>query len=178
MFKSMKNGGQVYIFHKDGTPRLEMGTIMGDPIVRPSTKNPSGFLGVQDMVVDVVVSVGGADLNFKEIPAFLDISDSYSNGESMVMADNKEAMVNRLTDLKKNSQDLLASVDYHRRFVNACDNILADLSPEIAERRAQKAELDDLKSQMTDMKKNITLLMDTNRQLIDKLSEKEKLTQA
>jgi len=53
--------------------------------------------------------------------------------------------------------------------VEEYDKILSQLNPEFAEKQEQKQELDTLKAQMAEMSRSISALMETNKQLIEKL---------
>lgn len=52
------------------------------------------------MVVDVIAKVNGAIINYNSLPANLDLADTFSNNESIVITDNKEAMNTEILSLK------------------------------------------------------------------------------
>ena len=64
------------------------------------------------------------------------------------------------------------SIDYHKGFIVACDDILSDLNPELAEKQAQRKEIDELKNQMSDISKVLSELKDANRLFIEQLKIK------
>jgi hypothetical protein len=112
-------------------------------------------------------------VTYTGLPAQSDISDSYSNGENIVVADNREAINSEILSLKQKSTDIINSKDYHEELIKCYEKILSDLNPEFAEKKAQKEEIEILKSQMSDMSKNIEELMLANRSLIERLSHKQ-----
>ena len=77
-----------------------------------------------------------------------------------------------IVSTRQKSIDHINSVDYHKDMVEKLDKILNDFNPELAEKKAQKEEIDSLKNQMSEMSKNIGELMETNRRLIEHLSVK------
>lgn len=170
MFQSVRPNSQIYIFHKGDTPKLEIGYVINQPVARPKYQVPPTFGQAQDMVVDLNVKVNGQSVNFTNIPAQLDIADSSSNGESLVISDSKEAMNAEILSMKQKSIDIINSIDFHKNFINNCDSILSDLNPEFAEKQAQRIEIDSLKNQMSEMSKHMTELMETNRRLVERLS--------
>ena len=171
MFQSVRPNSQIYIFHKGDNPSLEIGQIVNQPILKPKYQIPASFGQPQEMVVDITVKINEQTNTYMGLPAQLDIADTFSNGESIVVADSKEAMNSEIISLKQKSIDLINSIDFHRNLISSCDKILAELNPEFAEKQAQKEEISTLKSQMTEMSKNIEELMNSNRRLIEQLSK-------
>lgn len=173
MFQSVRPNSQIYIFHKGDNPRLEIGYVSSQPVSRPKYQVPPTFGQPQEMVVDLNVKINGQIVNFTNIPAQTDISDSFSNGESIVISDSKEAMNAEILSLKQKSIDIINSVDFHKNLISNCDVILSELNPEFAEKQAQKNEIDLLKSKMDEMTKNLNEIMETNRLLVGRLSKND-----
>lgn len=173
MFQSVRPNSQIYIFHKGDNPKLESGFVTAQPVVRPKYQVPPTFGQPQEMVVDIAAKVNGQTINYAGLPAQLDIADTVSNGEAIVVSDSKEAMNAEIISLKQKSLDIINSVEFHKNLASSCDKILSELNPEFAEKQAQREEIDSLKSQMSEMSKNINDLMEANRQLIEHLSKKE-----
>lgn len=173
MFQSVRPNSQIYIFHKGDNPRLEIGYITSQPVTRPKYPVPPTFGQPQEMVVDIVVKVNGQTFNYNGLSAQLDVEESSSNGENIIISDSKEAMNAEIISLKQRSLDVINSIEFHKNLANNCDRILSELNPEFAEKQAQREEIDSLKSQMFEMSKNIGDLMETNRRLIEQLSKKE-----
>ena len=98
------------------------------------------------------------------LPAQLDIADSYSNGENIVISDSRDAMNAEIISLKQKSIDIINSVDYHKSLINQYDKLLADFNPEMAEKQAQQQEIAQLRNQMDEMSKNMALLIEQLKQ--------------
>ena len=169
MFQSVRPNSQIFILHKSNTPILEVGSVTNVPVARAKYQLPTTFGQPQEMVVDLVVKVGDKTVNYNNLPAQLDIADSSSNGDMIVISDSREAMNSELLNLKQKSIDIINSVDFHKEMVEKYETILSQLNPELAEKQEQKQELDTLKTQMMEMSKSIAALMETNKQLIEKL---------
>ena len=172
MFQSVRPNSQLFIFHKGDNPKLEVGSVVNTPILKPKYQVPATFGQPQEMVVDITAKVNGQSVTYTGLPAQLDIADSFSNGETIVVADSREAMNAEILSLKQKSIDIISSVDFHKNLINNCDKILSELNPEFAEKQAQKEEIEILKGQMAEMTKNIMELMSTNKVLIERLSNK------
>ena len=161
MFQSLRPNNQIYILHKD-KPSLEMGTVLSVSMPTPKyPMQPPMFGQPQETVVDIVVKVNNQEITYQKIPANLDVADFGNN--SVVLADNREAMNSELMCLKQRSVDVINSIDYHKNLIAECDILLSNLNPDLAEKREQKERIDSLESQLKQ-------LMEMNQTLIARLS--------
>lgn len=160
MFQSVRPNSPIYVLHKGDNPRLETGYVVNQPIPKPKYQIPQAFGQPQEMVVDLVIKLNDVTVNMNAIPAQLDIADSYSNGENLVISDSREAMNSEILSLKQKSIDLLNSVDYHKSLIANYDRLLSDFNPEMAEKQAQQKEISELRAQMNIMSKNMDLLIE------------------
>ena len=169
MFQSVRPNSQIFILHKGDTPNIEMGVVTNQPMARPKYQLPATFGQPQELVVDLVVKVNDRTVNYNSLPAQSDIADSSSNGENIVISDSRDAMNAEILNLKQKSTDIINSVDFHKVLLEQYDKIIAQLNPEFAEKQEQRQELDTLRAQMAEMSRSISALMETNKQLIEKL---------
>ena len=169
MFQSVRPNNSLYVLHKGEHPYLEIGYVSTISTPRQKYSLPPTFNQTREMVVDIVAKVGNETINYNGLPSQLDIADSFTNGESITISDNKEAMNSEILSLKQKSLDVINSVDLHRAFIEEYDKILKDINPEFAEKQAQKDEIDLLKTQMSDMSKSLLELMESNKQLVERL---------
>lgn len=170
MFQSLRQNSQVYIFHKGSKPKLEVGTITNSPVPKPKYPIPANIGQPQEMVVDLTVKVDDLLVNYTNIPAHLDIADSYSNGENIVISDSRNAMNAEILNFKQKSIDAINSVELHQSIIQECDSIITKLNPEYAEKKQQQDEMQSLKAQMAEMTQNLTALTE----MIGTLTRKEK----
>ena len=160
MFQSVRPNSPIYVLHKGDNPRLETGYVVNQPIPKPKYKIPTSFGQPQEMIVDLVIKLNDITFNMNAIPAQLDIADSYSNGENLVISDSRDAMNSEILSLKQKSIDLLNSVEYHKSLITSYDKILSDFNPEMAEKQAQQQEISELRAQVNEMSKNMALLIE------------------
>lgn len=158
MFSNLRSGSQVYILHKDVTPYIEIGQVVSvsQPIPRYQTNN---FMSPQELIVDVVVSVNGNNITLQKLPANLDVADQGTANGSLFISTSRESMNTEITSLRQKSQDIINSIDYHKRVVQDCEILLQRLNPEFAEQKQQKQEIDNLKTQMAEMMSGMKELM-------------------
>ncbi len=169
MFQSVRPNSQIFILHRGDTPNIELGTVTNQPMPRPKYQLPATFGQPQEMVVDLVVKINDRTVNYNSLPAQSDIADSSSNGENLVISDSRDAMNAEILNLKQKSTDIINSVEFHKSLLEQYDKIIAQLNPEFAEKQEQRQELDTLRAQMAEMSRSISALMETNKQLIEKL---------
>lgn len=168
MFQSLRPNNQVFILHKDRA-LLETGSVVSVSMPVPKYPVQPMFGQPQEMVVDIVVKVNNQDVTYQKIPANLDIADF--NNSNIVLSDSREAMNAEITSLKQKSITILNSIDFHKEMISNCDRILLELNPEFAEKQQQQLEINSLKTQMGEMSKSITELMDLNKKLMLQLKK-------
>ena len=160
MFQSVRPNSPIYVLHKGDNARLETGYVINQPIAKPKYQIPHTFGQPQEMIVDLVVKLNDATVNYNSLPAQADISDSYSNGENIVISDSRDAMNAEIMSTKQKSIDIINSIDYHKALIQQYDKLLSDFNPEMAEKQAQQHEIASLREQVDQMSKNMALLIE------------------
>ena len=163
MFQSLRPNNQVFILHKDRA-LLETGSVVSVSTPVPKYPVQPMFGQPQEMVVDLVVKVNNQDITYQKLPATLDIAD-FGNS-NIVLSDSREAMNSEITSLKQKSVTILNSIDFHKDMITNCDRILSESNPEFAEKQQQQLEINTLKTQMGELSKNMTELMELNKKLM------------
>lgn len=170
MFQSLRANNQLYILHKESKPYLETGVVSGVSAPRPKypASLPIGQLPQMEMVVDVSVNINGQHTSFQGLPAGADIADFGQSG-NIVISTSRDAMNNEVSAMRKRSEEIIASADFHKEVMSSCDGILSALNPEFAEKQRQEKEILALKEQMGTMSKDMSDLMALNRKLLERL---------
>ena len=154
MFQNIRQNSQVYILHKEGVPRLEIGNVINvsAPVPKYPLSPQTMYGQPQEMVVDVVVRIGNNDVTYQKIPANADVADF---GLGVVLFDNREAVSNEVATIRSQKEDSISenSIRLCREAITACDSIQRQLNPEYAERQKQKDEISDMKAEMAELKK-------------------------
>lgn len=170
MFQSLRPNNQIFVLHKDKS-LLEVGSVVSVSIPAPKYPVPQVFGQPQEMVVDIVAKINNQDVTYQKLPANLDIADFGNNG--IVISDNKLAMNSEIMSLKQKSVDAINNVNYHQQMIVNCDKMLSELNPEFAEKQQQQAEINELKSQVHDLTKGMSELMQVNKDLIAQLKREQ-----
>ena len=92
MFQNLRINSQIYILHKDANPYIEYGSVVSVSSPKPKYPQPVpiGQFPPMEMVVDVVVNVGGNNTNLQGLPAGADIADFGQNGNIVVSCSQRD----------------------------------------------------------------------------------------
>lgn len=150
MFSNLRIGSQLYVLHKDTTPYIEVGQVVS--VSQPRPKFQTGnYLAPQEMVVDIVVGINGNNITLQSLPANLDTADQGTINGSLFISTSRDAMNTEINSIRQKSQDILNSVEQHKKTIQDCEILLQRLNPEFAEQKQQKQEIDTLKSQVSEL---------------------------
>lgn len=144
-FSNLRPGSPIYILNKEGVPTVEIGSVV-------SVSAPMPQFGVpQATTVDLVVKVGDKTGPFPKVPAHAEVDEYKNNGmpTQYVLATSKEGMNAEVNGLRQRAVSIVESVPYNEQVIAACDEMLARLNPELAEKQKQEQEIVDLKKQLS-----------------------------
>ena len=166
MFQNLRVNNQLYILHKEAKHFIEIGSVVSVSAPKPKYPMPApmGQIPQMEMVVDVVANINGQNTTFQNLPSGSDIADFGQNG-NLVVSCSRDAMNNEISMIKQKRLDLSV--------IASCDEMLTMINPEFAEKQRQEQEINTLKAQMSDMSKNMSELMELNKQLMQQLGVKE-----
>lgn len=165
MFQGVRQKSLFYILDKNALT-LKIGYV--DSVSNPQPKNTQNtynpnFYAQPEMVVDVKVQVGDDLLDFKQLPANLDIANFGQSG--IVVSDSKDLMGVEVESMLRNSKSVLESVPYHNDVISACDTMLRELNPQFAKEKEQEEKIGALEQRMGHidgkLEKVLELLSDT-----------------
>lgn len=144
MFSGVRQNNLFYILEKEDGPKLKIGQVV-------SVSNPQPVFGQTygqptETFVDVTVKVGTDTMEFKKLPASASIADSGKNG--VIVSDNKEVMNNEVESMLQASQNILDRIDYHKKVVENCNQILRDLNPRLAKEKERDEDITNLKNKI------------------------------
>lgn len=144
LFKDLKIGYPVYIFHKDGEKRITQGKVTA---ISPSRLPQTPSLQTMQMVVDVTIDEGGSSRTYT-IPD--NTSVTYSLG--LVLSTDREGVIREVEILRNQCADELAKIDEYRKSVSECEKILAEWNPVFREKRETEERFSKLETSMSDLK--------------------------
>lgn len=144
LFKDLKIGYPVYIFHKDGEKRITQGKVTA---ISPSRLPQTPSLQTMQMVVDVTIDDGGSSRTYA-IPD--NTSVTYTNG--LVLSTDREGVIREVEILRNQCADELAKIEEYRKSVSECEKILTEWNPVFREKRETEERFSKLETSMSDLK--------------------------
>lgn len=155
MFSNLRQGSQLYIFHKSAsTPFIEMGSV--------EMQNPFGpfYQAIPNMPMNISIRIGDKVIAAPNLPPNAEVADVTNNqtGEVITLVCSREAVNAEIHAERQKSVDTVNSVDYHRQRISALDTLYNQINPEVAEKAMRDKELSDMRQQMAQMAQTIEQL--------------------
>lgn len=144
-FNSLGQGSPFYIIQKSDKPTLQVGLVKSKSNPKPQyqAQTPGVFTGtITTNVVDVVVTVGGNDVPFSNLPVGSDHS-TYNNGNTYVSC-NREATLQEVDTMIQASKKALEQEDYHKLVISEGEKMLEVLNPRYAEEKQRDRTINEL----------------------------------
>ena len=155
MFSNLSKGSVLYGLDKRDGVTLFTATVDSVSLALPSMMNmPMG-----QSTLNIKATVKGKQGDFLNVPSTNAIYDM----GNMVLADNKDSLVNYATMELQNSRSIVNSMDAHKRLIEQYESILSDLNPSVSgntEVKELRSEISDLKSQLAEA---LALLKDKSK---------------
>lgn len=111
-FQNLRTGSTVYIFHKDNSPKLEIGQVIAEPKIRqkypiPTPGQPyAGFMPQQqEQVVDLSIKIGDKVQPIEGLTPSTDIQDC---GNGLFVSCNRDAVNAEVAAYMHNSEVAIA----------------------------------------------------------------------
>lgn len=149
MFQNIRKGATLYVLNKQDAT-LEVGEVVNVTPPQPMYNHTyqGGQFTPPKMYVDIELNAGGKVITLQKLTADATIDDK--NG--IIVAENRDAILNEIEVLAKNSQRIIESCDYHNEIVNKCRALVAELNPQLKREAEQAREISDLRQQLSDIK--------------------------
>ena len=155
MFSALRQGAPLYILEKGETPNIKIGQVESVTQPRPkyATYNPAlGITGNMETIVDITVKLNGDKKEYIGIPSNLSI---HGFGD-IVISESREAMISEVDGMLQTSKSILESVDYHKKMVSMCEEMLKQLNPAYAKEQERDGAIDSLKNEVETLRKEIS----------------------
>lgn len=107
-------------------------------------------------VVDMTVQVNGNNQTFKGIPYMSDVATH----AGMTVSCSQSSLKTVIDGIYRKSLDAIQNVDKHRSTITACESILEQIDPGVAQSKAQEKKIADLQNEICQLKKEMPTLED------------------
>lgn len=169
-FNSLQVGQPIYVLQKSEKPTLQVGVVKtkSDPKSPYQTNQPAIFNGLatmqgQNLVVDVVATIGGADVPFSNLPVNAETT-SYNNGMTFVSS-SREAMLQGVDTMIQASKKALEQVNYHKSVLTEGEKMLETLNPRYREEKERDRSIKSLEERQDKTDKKLDTILDKLNEL-------------
>lgn len=169
-FNSLQVGQPLYVLQKSEKPTLQVGVVKtkSDPKSPYQTNQPAIFNGLatmqgQNLVVDVVATIGGADIPFSNLPVNAETT-SYNNGMTFVSS-SREAMLQGVDTMIQASKKALEQVNYHKSVLTEGEKMLETLNPRYREEKERDRSIKSLEERQDKTDKKLDTILDKLNEL-------------
>ncbi len=163
MFSNIRQGAQIYLLNKVGQngPLLKIGQVEQVSQLQPKypTYTPGiniGLPNLNEMVINIGVKFEDGLQEFNQVPANLSLAD-FNNGT--VISDNKADIISEIEVMVQNSKNIIASLPYNQKVVQAGDLMLKQLNPNFAKEEARDNNINQLNQKVDSLTENINTLV-------------------
>ena len=151
MLGTLKTGSLLYVLSKGESPSLNIGQVLNVSAPRPKIGGQFMPNPMQnETVVDINVKVGDDTKTFANVSANLNLVDTGDGG--YVISDDKSAISNEVERLGALSQNVLDSVNYHKKMVASCKQMMLSLNPSLKKESERDEEIANLRKDFAEMK--------------------------
>lgn len=144
MFSGVRQNNLFYILEKENEPKLKVGQVVSVSNPQPQFGQPYG--SPTESFIDITVKVDGEIIEFKKLPSSSSIADSGKGG--VIVSDSKEVMNKEVESMLQSSQSILDRIDYHKKVVQNCNQILGVLNPRLAKEKERDDDINNLKTKI------------------------------
>lgn len=161
MFSDLKKGFQVHTLDTNEVPKYAIGKVIAVSDPRYMQPTPGNYQSMQTRVVDLTVEIDGETKTYT-VPE----SQNVAKAVGITLSTNIESIMNELNAVKRNSEEILESVDLNRRKIEACDKILEDVNPAFKQTREQDRKIAGIESQVKELTNSFD---DLKRLIVERL---------
>lgn len=169
-FNSLGAGQPFYVLQKNEKPVLQVGVVKtkSEPKSPYNTQTPGILNGLsamqgQNLVVDVVITVGNNDIPFNNLPTNAE-SSTYNNGNTVVSC-SREAMLQAVDGMLQASRKALEQVDYHKSVLSEGEKMLETLNPRYKEEKDRDRSIRSLEERQDKQDKKLDEILSFMREL-------------
>lgn len=142
MFKELKSGYPIYLFDR-ASLKYEQAKVMN---VQPNYQAKFG-----KMEVNVTVQTQDGKQNTYSV---IDTEQTaYAN--TLMLATGKDCVVNEVSALKANSEEVLGKVEEHKKIVEECGKLLSELDTAFRDQQRTNERLDNLENKLDEIFKYV-----------------------
>lgn len=139
MFKELKSGYPIYLFDR-ASLRYEQAKVMSaQQNYQPTT--------IGKLETNITVQTKDGKQNTYSVTD----SEQAAYAGTLLIASNKDAVINEINILKSNSEEVLNKVEEHKHIVSECGKLLAELDTTFRDQQRTNERLDNLENKLDEI---------------------------
>ena len=158
MFSQLKSQSPIYILFRTSPMRVEKAIV--ESVTAPVAKFPTTFGQVSETTIDIVVNLGGNTQTFQKIPTNMDTATFVNQNISLFST--RDAVNNELKNIRKMSEDVVNSYEFHKKQIENIDELYLKVNPEIEEKKRQDEVIAKLLYSVDSLTKKVEELTKAN----------------
>lgn len=139
MFKELKSGYPIYLFDR-ASLRYEQAKVMS---AQPNYQHTT----IGKLETNITVQTKDGKQNTYSVTD----SEQAAYAGTLLIASNKEAVINEINILKSNSEEVLNKVEEHKHIVSECGKLLAELDTTFRDQQRTNERLDNLENKLDEI---------------------------
>ena len=154
----MTQGATLFILHKN-EPKVEIGRVASVNTHLPQYNPNQPQAMFNGMVTDLTVSVGSDTIPFLGLPASASTANFADKG--LFISEDQGLVVNEITTLRDNSKRIIDSYETNKDLFEKYEALLISLNPDKQREVKSAKELAELKNELFEMKRMISVIVGT-----------------
>ena len=142
LFKDIKQGYPIYFLDKENV-KYYQGKVVSVAVPRHDNQPKAFVAQPTGLVVDITIEANGATKTYT-IPETATIT--YAG--LLVLSTDKDGILREVEAIKTASEDALSQLERHKQVVTNCSQLLEELNPAFAEKRAQDKRIEGIENEV------------------------------
>lgn len=138
MFKELKSGYPIYLFDR-ASLKYEQARVM--------STTPNYQAGFGKMEVNVTIQTKDGKQNTYSV----NDTEQTAYANTLLLSTSKECVINEVNALKATSEEVLSKVDEHKRIVDECSKLLAEIDTSFRDQQKTNERLDNLENKLDEI---------------------------
>lgn len=153
MFSDLKKGFEVYTLDVTDVPKFAVGKVVAVSDARFMQPIPGDYSSLQQRVLDVTIELEGQNKTYT-VPE----GQNVAKAAGITLSCSLEPVMNELSAVKRNAEEVIRSVDLNRKRIAACDKIMEDVNPMFKQTRDQDRKIKGIEEKVEGLANSFTEL--------------------
>ena len=146
MFSDLKKGFEVYTLDVNDVPVFNVGKVVAVSDARFIQPRPGDYSTLQQRVVDITIEIDGQNRTYT-VPE----GQNVAKAAGITLSTTMEPIMNELTAIKRNAEEVIQSVEQNKKKISACDKIMEEVNPMFKQTREQDRKIEGIENKVNNL---------------------------